>query len=118
MSLYGMKRAHLVTDESTSQLTPCSGTAERWRVDLDRGRPVLSRRIALVSVLILVVALIFELPQLLQLLTGTDWFYDLARWSFTAPFSLPGWLNTILGVAGALAGLERALRLQHNWLLD
>lgn len=42
-STYGLRRVHLVTADGTKQqFTPAPGTAERWRAELDRDRPVLS----------------------------------------------------------------------------
>ncbi|HLT84289.1 MAG TPA: hypothetical protein VKZ83_08675 [Phototrophicaceae bacterium] len=113
-STFGLKRAHLVHPDGTEvPLEPAPGTAERWRADLDRDHPVLSRRLAAASWTVLVVALLLQAPQVLQLgASATGWF------EFTSPVTLPAWLNTPLSLAGALAGLERALRLRYHWLLD
>ncbi len=95
------------------QLEGAPGTAERWRSDLDRDNPTLSRQLAAASWTVLVLALLLQVPQLLELVAnGTGWF------SFTSPVTLPSSLNTPLTIAGALAGLERALRLRYHWLLD
>lgn len=111
---YGLRRARLVrTDGSERQLEPIPGTAERWRADLDRDHPALSRRLAMVSWTVLVLALVLQVPQLIELgaeLTG--WY------SFDSPVSLPSSLNTPLTVAGVLAGVERGLRLRYHWLID
>ncbi len=113
-STFGLKRAHLVRWEGTEvQLEGAPGTAERWRSDLDRDNPTLSRQLAAASWTVLVLALLLQVPQLLELVAnGTGWF------SFTSPVTLPSSLNTPLTIAGALAGLERALRLRYHWLLD
>ena len=114
MSTYGMRRARLVESGGTKrQLTPAEGTAERWRADLDRDRPQLSRTIGVVSWTIVVIALLLQIPQLAELGAELTGWYE-----FTSPISLPAWLNTPLTIAGVLAGLERALRLRYNWLLD
>lgn len=114
MSTYGLRRAHLVLPDGTErQLEPAPGTAERWRANLERDHPMLSRRVSIVSWTVLVVALALQVPQLLALGSTTTGWYDL-----TAEISLPAWLNTPLFVAGVLAGVERALRLRYHWLID
>lgn len=118
MSLYGMSRAHLVTEAGEQQLRPAPGTAEAWRADLDRDRPSLSRVIGVVSFLVVALALVIEVPQLLEAWSHSDWWAGLTGWRPTAPVTLPPAANGVVTVAGILAGLERALRLQHNWLLD
>ena len=86
-------------------LAPVDGTAEAWRVELERGRPELSRLIGVISWTVLVVALIFEVPQVLALVGGDP------------PFLLPGAANFVLGLAALAAALERALRFKSNrWL--
>lgn len=113
-STFGLKRAHLVTaDGATRMLEPAPGTGERWRADLDRDRPGLSRAIAVVSWTVLVVALLVELPQLAE---------QAAQWTglfeFTSAVSAPRWVNILLTVSGVMAGIERALRLRYNVLID
>ena len=111
---YGFKRAHLVLpDGQERQLEPATGTAERWRADLEERNPGVSRLLDRVSWTVLVAALVIQLPQLVQLVANlTGWF------TFTAPLTLSGSHNTALTIAGALAALERALRLRNHWLLD
>lgn len=113
-TLLGMKRAHLVRADGTeAQLTPAPGTAERWRADLDRERPALSRRLAATSWAVLTLALLLQVPQLLEVGANlTGWY------AFSAPVLLPAALNTPLAVAAVLAGFERALRLRYHWLID
>ena len=118
MSLYGMSRAHLVSEDGERQLRPAPGTGEAWRADLDRDRPGLSRVIGVVSFLVLALALVVEVPQLLEAWSHSGWWAYLTDWRPTAPITLPPAANGVVTVAGILAGLERALRLQHNWLLD
>lgn len=111
---YGLKRAHLVDPVGrATQLEPRPGTGERWRADLEHDRPELSRVLSAVSWTLVVLALLLQIPQLLQFLSGwTGWF------DFTSPVSMPGWLNATLSTGGILAALERALRMRHHWLLD
>ena len=114
LSTYGIRRAHLVLPDGTErQLEPAPGSGERWRADLERDHPGLSRTLGLVSWTIIVVALLLQVPQLIELgAEPTGWY------AFTSPVNLPARMNTPLTIAGVLAATERALRLRHNWLLD
>lgn len=113
-STYGLRRAHLVmTDGSRRQLAPVRGTAERWRAELDRDRPVLSRWLGVASWMMLVIALVLQVPQVLSTVAEVTGWYE-----FASPLALPAWINTPLTIAAGLAALERALRLRHHWLLD
>lgn len=114
LSTYGLKRAHLVGPDGTkAPLVPAPGTGERWRTDLDRRRPTLSRSIGIAAWVVLAVALVLQLPQLVQFGANiTD------AYAFSAAVDLPPWFNVTLGVAGVLAALDRALLLRNHWLLD
>jgi hypothetical protein len=111
MSLLGMRQVDLVVDGETTMLTPVDGTAEAWRLQLERERPGASRLIGAISWAVLVVALVYEVPQLIALIAkpiGAD---------FEAPFTLPGAANFTLGIAALAAAVERALRFKTNrWL--
>lgn len=113
-STFGLRRAHLVgADGTTRMLEPAPGTGERWRADLDRERPGLSRLISVLSWTVLAVALLVELPQLVE---------QVAQWTglfeFSSPVNAPPTVNGLLTVLGVVAGIERALRLRYNALLD
>jgi len=84
----------------------------------DREHPVASRVIAAVSWAVLAVALVTQIPNLLNsLVNGAAWLGFPV--GFSAPtLALPGWLNTLLSVLGIVAGLDRGLRMVHNPLLD
>jgi hypothetical protein len=111
MGLLGMRTAELAVDGETTDLTPADGTAEGWRLRLARERPEASRLIGAISWTVLVVALIFEVPQIVALI-GDGLGADLE-----APLALPGAFNFLLGIAALAAALERALRFKSNrWL--
>lgn len=114
LSTYGLRRGHLVLPDGTERrLTPAPRTAERWRADLERDHPTVSRRLAAVSWTVLALALLLQIPQILEMGSEmTGWY------AFTSPITLPGPVNATLTVAGVLAGLERALRMRYHWLLD
>lgn len=118
MSLYGMKRAHVVTGSGERQLAPAPGTAEAWRARFERDRPGLSRLLAVLSFTILALALVLELPQLLEWVTSSGWWQAVSDWTFTSPVTLSAPANTAMTTAGVAAGLERALRVRHQWWLD
>jgi hypothetical protein len=111
MGLLGMRRVELTVENETTTMTPADGTAEAWRLELARDRPETSRLIGAISWTVLVVALVYEAPQLVALAgnaLGAD---------FDSPFTLPGTVNFLLGIAALAAALERALRFKSNrWL--
>ena len=111
MGLLGMRQVELVVEGETTMLTPVDGTAEAWRLQLARERPETSRLIGAISWAVLVVALIYEVPQLMALV-GNALGADLE-----APFTLPGAANLLFGIAALAAAVERALRFKSNrWL--
>src|SRR5690625_2873041 len=131
-STYGIRRAHLITPAGEEvQLTPARGSAERLRADLEQRRPVLSRAISITSFVILLAAVVIQVPQ------GIEWLVTLGhelapalpenlasvaalleRFTFTSPWHLEATANSIVGAAALAALLERALRLKYNWWLD
>ena len=111
MSVLGMRQVDLVVEGETTMLTPVEGTAEGWRLQLERERPRLSRLIGAISWTVLAVALVYEVPQLIALIGG------LVGAEFEPRIMLPGVANFTLGIAALAAALERALRFKSNrWL--
>jgi hypothetical protein len=110
-SLLGMRQVDLVVEDEATMLTPVEGTAEGWRLQLERERPRVSRLIGAISWTVLAVALVYEVPQLTALIGGA------VGVDFEAPITLPGAANFTLGIAALAAALERALRFKSNrWL--
>jgi hypothetical protein len=111
MGLLGMQQVDLIVEDETTTLMPVDGTAEAWRLRLARERPEASRLIGVVSWAVLVIALVYEVPQLIALLgsaLGAD---------FEPPFTLPRAANFALGIAALAAAFERALRFKSSrWL--
>jgi hypothetical protein len=111
MGVLGMRQVDLVVDGRRTKLTPVDGTAEAWRLALEQDRPALSRLIGAISWTVLVIALVYEVPQLIALIAGV------VGADVEAPLTLPGAGNFALGVAALAAALERALRLKTSrWL--
>lgn len=112
MALYGMKVAELAAQgEGPRPLAPLPGTAEDRRLSFGRKHPVASALLAAAAWVVLAVALVTQVPNLLN---GIG---HLTGWSVPT-FGLPEWLNAFLSAAGILAGLDRGLRMKHNPLLD
>ncbi len=107
LGLLGMKEAHLEVDGAQTMLTPAIGTGERWRLELERQRPGLSRAIGYVSLAVLLVALVVDGSEILGLIDP-----DLD------PLGLPALVATIVGFLALAAAIERALRLKCNRWLD
>ncbi|TLP95859.1 hypothetical protein FEF26_10105 [Nesterenkonia salmonea] len=117
-STVGLKRMHYVTETGLQQqLLPDQASAEGLRARLDANHPTLSRGIGAVSLVIMLIALLLGAPQVLELVTSIDVVADVAG-TFTSPVELPAEANTVLSIAAVAAGIERALRLRHHWLLD
>lgn len=116
---FGVSRMHLVSDAGGPEkpLRPVRHSGEYWRAVLDHRHPRLSRWMGRTAIAILLVGLVFFVPQLLELVTRWDVVADRVG-TFTSPVSLPAELNTALFIAGIVASLERALTLRSHWLID
>lgn len=120
MALYGMKKACLITGDGREKaLLPLPGTAEGQRMLFDRTHPHISRALAFAAWVVLVFALITQVPHavngLLDVLSRLPFGLQLPS---VPVCSLPEWLNVALSVAGIAAGLDRGLRMVHNPVID
>lgn len=115
----GMKYVRLRPPGSPSPvpLAPAPGTAEAWRAGLDRSYPAASRAIGRISLGVLLVALIIELPQLVNLLGQLTPLLGLAPFQVPA-LALSGWANLAVVLVAGAAGLERSLSMRYHPLLD
>ncbi|MFI6908290.1 hypothetical protein ACIBKY_44010 [Nonomuraea sp. NPDC050394] len=117
-SSFGIKRCHFVTTTGEEhQLVPDPASGEGRRARLQRDHPTVSRMIAAASVVMLVIGLMLNLPQIIGPISRVPPIAENLG-TFTSPIHLPLWLNLTLALGAALAGMERALRLRHHWLLD
>lgn len=115
---FGLQRCHYVTEDGTEeQLLPDPASAEGRRARLSRERPVLSRVIGIGSLLMVVVALLLLIPQLAEVVFRVPLVAERFG-TFTSPLDLPRWLNIAIGLAAALASVERGSRLRYSRLLD
>ena len=120
MARYGMKKAQLVEGNGSKQmLRPLPGTAEARRLRFDREHPHVSRAVAVLAWIILVVALVTQIPNMINGLANLFQYLSIDLPIPLVPtFSFPDWLNIVLTFAGIIAGLDRGLRMVHNPLID
>lgn len=113
LSLYGMQYVRLVhlDGQSAESFRPSEGTGEDRRAKFSVNHPTADKIISVCSWIVLVLAIVTQLPELLN--------FAGRLLDFSVPtFELPGWLNTALQVGGILAGLDRALRMKFNRWID
>lgn len=114
----GLKKMRFISDDGevrSLEPDPNSGSGRRLR--FAREHPTASRRIGVISVIVLFVGVGLNLVQILEPIMQIPPFVEqFGRWE--SPIKLPLWLNVALGVAAAAAGTERAYRLRYHWLLD
>ncbi|MHA7247922.1 hypothetical protein [Arthrobacter tecti] len=113
---FGIKRCHFIAaDGSERLLTPDPASAEGRRARLERTRPHLSRSIAVASTILVLIGVTLGLLQLIDPISQIPPIQ--ATFGDIEPFvKLPLWANISLGVATALASIERALRLRSTWI--
>nr|WP_179543019.1 hypothetical protein [Nesterenkonia xinjiangensis] len=115
---FGVRRMHYVTDDGTEQLLqPDRRSQEGRRARLGEMFPTVSRLLALLSVVVLLVALSLSALQGVEVLTEIPPVAERVG-TFRSPMRLSAWANTAVVIAGLLAGYERATRVRHHWLLD
>lgn len=117
-SNFGLKRCHFVSDEGVEQqMQPDARSAEGRRASLDARRPVLSRIVGAISVVMLLVGIVLLLQQIaLPILRIPPIAEQIGP--VEPLIALPLWLTISLGVAAAIGSAERALRLRYRWWLD
>lgn len=115
MALYGVKHARMIlgeqSDEKAYSLIPAPGSAEYLRLRFAEQHPTISRVLAALAWIVLVIALVTQLPVVLNSIGYLVGFS-------VRTFALPGWANIALGIAGILAALDRAFRMKYDPLLD
>ncbi|MEV6039394.1 hypothetical protein AB0L65_50280 [Nonomuraea sp. NPDC052116] len=117
-SSFGIKRCHYVTTTGEEhQLVPDPKSGEGRRARLERDHPTVSRIVAATSVVMLVIGVGLNLPQIIGPISQVPPIAENLG-TFTSPIHLPLWLNITLALGAALASMERALRLRYHWLLD
>lgn len=115
---YGLRRMHYVRpDRSERRLTPHPRSAVGRRLRLEKTHPVASRWIAATAIVVLVIGVGVNVPQLVQVITEIPPIAERFG-TFLSPIQLPLWLNIALGAGAALASMERGLRLRYHWMLD
>ena len=112
MGPLGMKQVDLVVNgEKLARCYPSTGRPRRGASGSSRIARELSRAIGAASWVVLVIALVLEVPQLAALI-GDGLGADLEP-----PLMPSGPANFIIGIAALAAAVERALRFKSNrWL--
>lgn len=118
VSQYGVKRMHLVDDDGREQvLRPHPRSQEGRRAAFDRRFPRTSAAIGAVGLVVLLVGLAVTLSAAAEQVTRIE-VVALHVGTFVSPVHLPGWAKFALPAAGALAAVDRALRLKSTWMAD
>lgn len=114
----GLKRMHHVSvDGNEHPLRPHRRSREGLRARFASRFPRGSVAIGLGSLAVLLTLLAVGLLQAAEAVTEIPGLAEHLP-TFASPVDLPPWATISLVVAGALAALERSLRLQHHWLID
>jgi hypothetical protein len=112
MGVFGMKTLRLVDGSSEIPLRPAEGVAEARRAAFERDHPGAGRLIGALAWLVLVIALLIEIPELVRVIG------DAVGLDFDPPVELPPFADGVLGVLALAAALDRALRFKSNRWLD
>jgi hypothetical protein len=113
---FGLRRCHYVRADGTEkELSPDPASAEGRRARLHHRRPGLSRLIGIVSLVLVVVGLCVEVPQIIESLSQIPFIADSVG-TFTSPLRLPLPVNLLIGLAAIVGSTERALRLRSSWI--
>ncbi len=116
MTSFGLKRCHYVRADGAEQpLSPDPASAEGFRARLHHRHPVFTRVIGLVSIALVAVGLVVEVPQIIQSLSRIPLIAD-SIGTFSSPISLPLSLNLVIGLAAVMGSAERGLRMRSSWI--
>lgn len=118
VSEYGVKRMHLMGDDGREQvLRPHPRSQEGRRAAFDRRFPRTSAAIGAVGLVVLIVGLAVTLSAAAEQITRIEVVAQHVG-TFVSPIHLSGWVKFALPAAGALAAVDRALRLKSTWMAD
>ena len=115
---YGVTRRHHITDDGREQvLHPHPHSLEGRRARFGQRFPRTSAAIGAVGLVVLLVGLAGTLAVVAEQISRIEVVAQHVG-TFTSPIRLPLWATIALGVAGALAATDRALRLKSTWMAD
>lgn len=113
---YGLKRMHHVSGDGRERvLRPHPRSQEGRRARFDRRFPLTSAAVGAVGLVVLLVGLAATFSVAAEQITRVD-VVAAHLGTFTAPVQLPDWAKIALPAAGALAAVDRALRLRSTWM--
>lgn len=114
-SEYGLKRMHYVGDDGSEHtLRPHPRSQEGLRARFGGRFPRTSAFIGAAAFAVLLVGLAVSLSLAVEGLTRIPVIAEHVG-TFTSPIRLPEWARIALPIAGAVAGIERALALRNRW---
>ncbi|MGC7100739.1 hypothetical protein ACPZ19_39210 [Amycolatopsis lurida] len=117
-SAVGLKRMHFVPENGEERaLRPHRSSQEGLRARFEQRYPRASALVGAISLIILLAALAVGLLQGVEAISRVPVIAQNVG-TFTSPIHLPTWGKVVVGAAGALAAMERALRLRYNRLID
>ncbi|MFJ1765390.1 hypothetical protein ACIOD2_34045 [Amycolatopsis sp. NPDC088138] len=117
-SAFGLKRMRFTADDGSERtLRPHPRSQEGRRARFGERFPRASAVVGAVSLVVLLAALAVSLLHGAEALTRIPVVAGHIG-TFVSPIHLPTWAKTVMVVAGALAAVERALRLRYNRLID
>ncbi|WP_245583107.1 hypothetical protein [Paenibacillus daejeonensis] len=108
---------YVTATEDHFSVSPDKRSIRGFRMWVHRRFPTLSASIGMLAVVILLISIALGLPQLLETITIIPPVTERIG-TFESPIQLSIWSNVTLGVAAAIAGIERALMLKSHWLID
>lgn len=113
---YGVKRMHHVADDGRERvLRPHPRSPEGLRARFDRRFPRTGAAVGAVGLVVLLVGLAVTLSVAAEQITRIEVVAQQVG-TFTSPVRLPGWATFAVTAAGALAAVDRALRLRSTWM--
>ncbi len=114
----GINSIKYITDKKeTFSVYPDKRSVRGLRMGLHKSFPKISSLIAGIAIVILLTSLALSLPQLIESIAQIPWVSENIG-TFESPINLSVWENFAIGIAVALAAIERALMLRSHWLID
>lgn len=115
---YGLKRMHHITADGRARVLRADPRSlEGRRVRFEQRFPRTSAVIGAAGLVVLLIGLAGTLSAVAEQITRVEVVAQHVG-TFTSPIRLPVWATTVLAVAGALAAVDRALRLKSTWMAD
>ena len=79
--------------------------------------PTFSAFIGIIAISILLFSLAIGIPPIVETISKIPWVSENIG-IFESPIQLTDWTFFTIGIAAAIAGIERVLMLKNHWLID